>query len=97
MKTRLIWRQQLGETRTARYTRLHAQLAATSVDSREFKITRIPVSGERKEMAIPTIDGTRPSGYWLPRSVFQELLYSEARRVCVRVYIYVCVTELAQR
>lgn len=48
-----------------------------SVDGREFTITRIPVEGERKERSVPIMDNNRPATYWLPRSVFQELLYSE--------------------
>ncbi|CAN0491037.1 unnamed protein product, partial [Hapterophycus canaliculatus] len=56
-----------------------AQLADISVDTNNFTITRIPVEGERKELTLPIIDDTRPTAYWLPRSVFQQLLYSEVR------------------
>eukprot|EP00903_Cladosiphon_okamuranus_P016889 g15571.t1 len=56
---------------------LTEKLAAVSVDTRNFTITRIPAEGERKEMSLPIIDNTRPTAYWLPRSVFQGLLYSE--------------------
>ncbi|CAM9387569.1 unnamed protein product, partial [Pylaiella littoralis] len=56
---------------------LMEKLVATSVDSKSFTITRVPADGERKEMALPILDSTRPSAYWLPRSVFQELLYGE--------------------
>lgn len=38
------------------------------------------MEGERKELSLPVVDNTRPTSYWLPRSVFQQLLYSE---VCV--------------
>lgn len=43
-------------------------------------VTRVLADGERKEMSLPIIDKTRPTGYWLPRSVFQQLLYNEVRR-----------------
>lgn len=56
------------------------QLAAISVDTRNFTVTQIPADGERKEVSLPIIDDSRPTGYWLPRSVFQKLLYSEVRR-----------------
>lgn len=56
---------------------LTEKLAAVSVDTREFTLTKMPAEGERKEMTLPIIDNTRPTAYWLPRSVFQQLLYSE--------------------
>ncbi|CAN0295375.1 unnamed protein product [Ascophyllum nodosum] len=56
---------------------LTEKLAAISVDTREFTVTQIPASGERKEVSLPIIDDSRPTGYWLPRNVFQKLLYSE--------------------
>ncbi|CBN74662.1 Monooxygenase, FAD-binding [Ectocarpus siliculosus] len=56
---------------------LTEKLAEVSVDTREFTITRIPADGDRKELSLPIIDNTRPTAYWLPRSVFQQLLYSE--------------------
>ncbi|CAM9651225.1 unnamed protein product [Laminaria digitata] len=37
----------------------------------------MPAEGERQEINLPVIDNTRPTAYWLPRSVFQQLLYSE--------------------
>lgn len=55
------------------------QLAAISVDTRAFTVTQIPAEGERKEVSLSVIDDSRPTGYWLPRSVFQKLLYSEVR------------------
>ena len=70
------------QTTNARLTlenppRTRTQLADVSVDTRDFTITRIPAEGERKELSLPIIDNTRPTAYWLPRSVFQELLYNE--------------------
>ncbi len=53
------------------------QLAAVSVDGRNFTITKIPVEGERQELSLPVLDDNGPTSYWLPRSVFQQLLYSE--------------------
>lgn len=72
-----------------------------SVDTREFTLTKMPAEGERKEMTLPIIDNTRPTAYWLPRSVFQQLLYSEVHSIfqdCVRIgYMYRTIPEVISR
>jgi len=56
---------------------LTTQLAAISVPSTEFYLTKIEPNGDRKTSKLPTVDAKRKTAYWLPRRIFVLLLYQE--------------------
>ncbi|CAN0421810.1 unnamed protein product [Discosporangium mesarthrocarpum] len=56
---------------------LTEKLASCAVDSRDFALTKVPPTGARETLKLPIIDKERKTAYWLPRSVFQSILYEE--------------------
>jgi kynurenine 3-monooxygenase len=59
---------------------LTESLAKVGVPNTAFYITRIQTNGKRKTSKLPIIDSNRKTAYWVPRSVFVQLLYEEIER-----------------
>ncbi len=55
------------------------KLAARSVPSTDFLVTKINARGKRKTFNLPIVDPNRKTAYWLQRRDFVNLLYQEIK------------------